>query len=55
MKTASWVIQHKETGKVLFETFVPPSDQLLHEQGLEAIPIGKYLGDINKKMRGEHV
>lgn len=48
MKTASWVIREKTTGKVLFETFDRKKVEALNTEKYEAVPILEYLGSLNK-------
>lgn len=47
MKTASWIIREKETGKVIAETFLKHVVGALNTKKYEAVPIGEYLGSIN--------
>ncbi len=49
MKTASWVIREKETGKVVMETFDPAKVQALNKVKYEAVPILEYLQSLNSK------
>lgn len=47
MKTGSWVIREKSTGKVLFETFDKKKVDALNTTKYEAVAIGKYLAGLN--------
>lgn len=47
MKTASWVIREKQTGKVLLETFDKRKVDALNIAKYEAVPIMEYLGSLN--------
>lgn len=47
MKTASWVIREKATGKVLFETYESTIVGALNTAKYEAVPILEYLQSIN--------
>ncbi len=49
MKTASWVIREKATGKVLFETFNASIPGMLNTAKYEAVPILEYLQSLNRK------
>lgn len=43
MKTASWVIREKATGRVIMETFEPRKVAALNTAKYEAVPILAYL------------
>lgn len=47
MKTASWVILEKQTGKVIMETFDKKKVDALNLANYEAVPIIEYLGSLN--------
>lgn len=47
MKTESWVIRERATGKVIAETFLKNVVGALNTNKYEAVPIGEYLGSIN--------
>lgn len=47
MKTASWVIREKETGKVIMETFDKKKVDALNVAKYEAVPILEHLGGLN--------
>ena len=47
MKTASWVLREKATGKVVMETFNPRLVAKLNTEKYEAIPIHLYLASLN--------
>lgn len=49
MKTASWVIRERATGRAILETFKPVPASLKPEY--EAIPILEYLQSINRKIQ----
>jgi len=51
MKTASWVIREKATGKVLFETFDRSKVGALNTAKYEAVPIQEYLGSLNAAIK----
>lgn len=51
MKTASWVIMEKDTGKVLFETFDKKKAKYLNTEKYEAVPILQYLVELNRKIK----
>lgn len=46
----SWVIRNHQTGAVLFETFDPRVVDRLNRAKYEAVPIAKYLADLNRKL-----
>jgi len=48
MKTASWVIREKASGKVLFETFDVKKVNALNTTKYEAVPIQEYLASLNR-------
>jgi len=48
---ASWVVREKATGTVLFETFNRRVVEALNTAKYEAVPIGEYLAEINRKIR----
>ena len=55
MKTASWVIVEKATGRAVWETFSPQPFAFL-KPAYEAVPIGDYLGSLNAAIkRGDKV
>lgn len=47
VKTASWVIREKKTGKVILETFDKRKVDALNVAKYEAVPILEYLGSLN--------
>lgn len=47
MKTASWVIVSKETGKAVMETFNQKLAEHVNTDKYQAIPILKYLVSLN--------
>mgnify|MGYP000228660073 FL=1 len=47
MKTASWVIKVKATGRVLFETFNTTIPERLNKERYEAVPILEHLATLN--------
>ena len=51
MKSASWVIRERATGRVLFETFNARLVAALNTARYEAVPILAYLGSINGRRR----
>jgi hypothetical protein len=50
-RTASWIIREKETGRVICETFNERAVAALNIVKYEAIPILKYLQDLNQSIR----
>lgn len=46
-RTASWVIRDKATGEAVMETFNPKLVERVNTAKYEAVPIGRYLGEIN--------
>jgi hypothetical protein len=46
--TASWIIRNKETKEVVMETFDRKKVDALNTEKYEAVPIGEYLGSLNK-------
>lgn len=46
--SASWVIREKETGKVIMETFDSRKVTALNTSKYEAVPILKYLQELNQ-------
>lgn len=51
MKTASWVVREKATGKVLFETFDKKKVDALNAARYEAVPILEHLVGLNTRTR----
>ncbi len=49
MKTASWVLREKATGRVIAETFSPKVVAALNTEKYEAVPIHAYLASLNRK------
>jgi hypothetical protein len=47
MKTASWVIRERATGKVLFEAFDKKKVDALNTAKYEAVPILEHLVSLN--------
>ena len=47
MKTASWVIREKATGRVIAETFNPNIAAAVNTEKYEAVPILEYLVSLN--------
>ena len=52
MKTASWVIVDKQSGKALFETFNQTIANAINQSKYQAIPILEYLQNLNKSLKG---
>jgi len=50
-RTASWVIRNKDTKEVVLETFDAKKVEALNTAKYEAVPIGQYLGELNKATR----
>ena len=53
MKTASWVIREKATGRVILETFNPKLVAALNTARYEAVPILDYLVEINRQIAAD--
>ena len=51
MRTASWVIQEKATGRVLFETFSARVAEAINRTRYEAVPILEYLQALNRSIK----
>jgi hypothetical protein len=51
MKTASWVICRKGSTVALFETFNPAIVAKLNTEKYVAVPILRYLQDLNRRIR----
>lgn len=51
MKTASWVIVSKDTGKAVFETFEKRTVDAINTDRYAAVPILDYLVNINRIIR----
>lgn len=49
MKTASWVIRERATGRVILETFNAKAVAALNTAKYEAVPILAYLQSLNAK------
>jgi hypothetical protein len=47
MKTASWIIREKATGRVIAETFKANVASAINTARYEAIPIRQYLASLN--------
>jgi len=52
-KTPSWVIQNKETGEVIAETYDPKKVAALNKEKYKATPILEYLQNLNRKIKEE--
>lgn len=46
----SWVIREKATGRVICETFNARMVAALNREKYEAVPIGQYLGELNRQI-----
>jgi hypothetical protein len=53
-KPASWVIVEKATGKAVLETFNPKVVANLNTAKYKAVPIGEYLGSLNRALRRQN-
>ena len=53
LKVSSFVVIRKEDGFAVFETFNHEIVKRLNKEKYEAIPIMKYLSDLNKKIKDE--
>lgn len=51
MKTASWVIREKTTGRVIFETWAPAVVARINTDKYEVVPILEHLQSLNGKPR----
>jgi hypothetical protein len=51
MKTASWVVVQKDTGKVILETFDPKMVAAINLDRYRVIPILKYLTSLNRQIK----
>lgn len=54
MRTASWVIREKATGRIIMETFNPALAASLAarpEQPYEAVPILQHLQELNRSIK----
>jgi hypothetical protein len=49
---SSWVIRHKETGKVICELFNPRNVAAINTDKYEAVPIHTYLASLNRSHHG---
>ena len=49
MRTASWVIRERSTGRVIMETFNAKLVAALNTVRYEAVPILEYLQSLNRK------
>lgn len=47
-ETHSWIIRNKFTGEIIMETFDRRKIEALNTSKYEAIPIGQYLGSLNR-------
>lgn len=52
MKTASWVIVHKDTREPIAETFLPHVAAAVNREKYEAIPIRIWLAEVNASTLG---
>lgn len=50
MRTASWVIRERATGRVICETYNPDVIPLLKPE-FEAVPILEYLQSLNRRIK----
>ena len=53
MRTASWVIRERASGRVILETFDPVIVERLNAGRYEAVPILAYLQELNRTIRKE--
>jgi hypothetical protein len=53
MKTASWVIREKATGRVICETFSRRLVDALNIKRYEAVPLLQYLCELNATIRAQ--
>jgi hypothetical protein len=51
MKTASWVIVEKASGKAVFETFSKSLTEKVNTEKYTIIPILEYLYNLNKSIK----
>lgn len=51
MKTASWILREKSTGRVICETFDVRAVQALNTEKYEAVPILQYLQELNRAVK----
>jgi hypothetical protein len=51
MKTASWVLREKGTGRVIAETFDTGKVARLNTMRYEAVPILQHLGELNAAIK----
>lgn len=51
MRTASWVVREKSSGKVMFETYSAKLVAALNIDKYEAVPIKEYLASINRSIK----
>jgi hypothetical protein len=52
MKTSSWVIVNKATGKAVFETFNENTAKAVNTRLYIAVPALQYLQQLNKLIKG---
>jgi hypothetical protein len=53
MRTASWVIVDKVSGKAIFETFSQHIAEKINQEKYLALPALTYLQNLNKSIRGQ--
>lgn len=53
MKTASWVLRERDSGYIIAETWDRSVVERLNKAKYEAIPIMKYLMDLNRDIEGQ--
>lgn len=51
MRTQSWVVREKDSGKVLFETFDKRKVDALNTKRYEAVPILEHLASLNSQIQ----
>ena len=51
--STSWVIRHRESGRVIAETFERKTVDALNTEKYEAVPILTYLASLNAAIRQE--
>ena len=51
MKTASWIIVNKQTGKAVFETFCKEFAETINREKYIALPALEYLQQLNRSLK----
>lgn len=54
-RDSSWVIRERGSKRVLFETFDKAETERIDARFYEAVPIGEYLAELNRRIAAEEI